>query len=201
MRYRFYREHKYLIFLLFELERLIAKADFNSNEQILNIKGHLNAYTTLLKAHAKHEENAIHALLKAKNSKVHENVEKNHKVHEKQGEALEQKLNHLLSTEKEGKLSLGYDFYLAYRLFLIDNLQHFHDEETIILRELHRLYSDDELKTVERNTYSHMTPEEMIHMLEVLCPHMDSNDKAFFLNDIKEATPSKYKIVAEVVNE
>ncbi|MBI2792824.1 MAG: hypothetical protein HYX61_12780 [Gammaproteobacteria bacterium] len=197
MRYRFYREHKYLIFLLFELERLIAKTDFRVNDQILKIKEKLSSFAALLKGHGIHEENALHVLLKNKDSQVHEKVEREHQHHEEQSFLLDQKLDAILKENENLKVSLGYEFYLAYRLFLIENLQHFHQEETVIMSELQRLYSDDELKKVERNTYHHMTPQEMIEMMQILSPHMDPNDKAFFLNDIKEADLEKFVIVSE----
>src|SRR5690348_8777303 len=96
MRYRFYREHKYLIFLLFELERLIAKTDFSVNEQILKIKVELNSYASLLKNHGNHEERAIHALLKNKGSQVYEQIEREHQLHEEQHLHLDQKLERML---------------------------------------------------------------------------------------------------------
>lgn len=197
MRYRFYREHKYLIFLLFELERLIAKTDFSVNEQILKIKEELSSYASLLKNHGNHEERAIHALLKNKGSQAYEKIEREHQLHEEQYLLLDQKLERILEENKNLKLSLGYDFYLAYRLFLIENLQHFHQEETVIMPELQKYYSDEELQNVERQTYCHMTPQEMIGMMQVLSPHIDPNDKAFFLNDIKEADQEKFAVIAE----
>jgi hypothetical protein len=197
MRYRFYREHKYLIFLLFELERLIATTDFKVNEQVLKIKEKLSSFGALLKGHGLHEENAFHLLLKEKGSSVHTQVETEHSQHEEQCRLLEQKLEAILLESDRLKLTLGYEFYLAYRLFLIENLQHFHQEETVIMSELQKLYSDDELKKVERNTYHHMTSQEMIEMMQILSPHMDPNDKAFFLNDIKEADLEKFAEVTE----
>jgi hypothetical protein len=70
-----------------------------------------------------------------------------------------------------------------------------HEEETIILPELQRLYSDQELKAVEAKTYAIMTPDELFEMLQVLFPHMNAYDKKAFLSDIKECQPEKYEII------
>ena len=67
-----------------------------------------------------------------------------------------------------------------------------HEEETVILPELQRLYTDKELKAVEAETYHHMTTAELIHMMEILFPHMNPDDKEAFLTDIKESQPEKF---------
>jgi hemerythrin-like domain-containing protein len=192
MRYRFYREHKYLIFVLFELERVIAKTDFRINEAVLKIKAQLQSLADLMKEHARHEEEAIHALLKQKGSTVYTKVEKDHQSHNEQYTSLQQKLDAIVVADHANKLSLGYAFYLSYRLLLIDNLQHFHEEETVIMPALQQLYSDDELKSVDRHVYQEMTAEDMMAMMEVLSPHMDPSDTEFFLKDIKDAEPEKF---------
>ena len=65
------------------------------------------------------------------------------------------------SSTAEEQIELGYQFYLWYRKFAGDNLLHLHGEETVILPELQRLYSDAELSTVEFGSYRMMTPEDL----------------------------------------
>jgi hypothetical protein len=74
-----------------------------------------------------------------------------------------------------------------------ENLLHLHEEETKILPELQRLYTDEELRCVEEATYKMMTPEQLIEMLKVLFPHMNASDKEAFLEDIKFSQPEKFK--------
>jgi len=87
---------------------------------------------------------------------------------------------------------MGYTLYLTYRKFAADNLIHLHEEETKILPELQRLYTDDELRQVEAPTYEKMTPEEMIGMMQALFPHMNPSDKSAFLSDIQKLQPEKF---------
>jgi len=89
----------------------------------------------------------------------------------------------------------GYEFYLCYRKFVADTLQHLHQEETVILPELQRLYSDDELQRVEYETYHSMTAEQIIAMFKRLFNYMNPNDKMSFLADLKTLQPNKYSIV------
>lgn len=87
----------------------------------------------------------------------------------------------------------GYQFYLTYRNFVGENLRHLHEEETVIMPELHRLYTDEKLRQVEPRTYQKMTPEQMIHLLTTLFPHFNFDDKQQFLRDIKDFQSDKFK--------
>ncbi len=194
MRYRFYREHKYVSYVLSEFERLIAKTNFNNLLEIVTVKEQLNSIQELMAGHAEHENNSIHALLRQKGSSIHEAIEADHQHHEKQLKELENLLVTITeNTNQIEQLSLGYKFYLIYRLFVSENLKHLHEEETIIMSELQKLCTDEELRSVDFNTYTHMTPEQMIHMMEVLFPHMNLSDKEAFLIDIKESEPDKFR--------
>jgi hypothetical protein len=190
MRVKLYREHKYVSFALNELERLIAKTDFASDPAIEHIQNEWQSIKEMLKGHAFHEEQNIHALLEKKGSIVHREA---HNDHDHQEEALEN-LQHLLDAVKKSpdRIEAGYQFYLVYRKFAGDNLLHLHEEETKLLPELQRLCTDEELRSIEHPTYDLMTAEEMVEMVQVLFPHMNFSDKCAFLTDIRLAQPKKF---------
>lgn len=193
MRYRFYREHKYVSYVLSEFERLIAKTDFNENAEVTHVAQQLSAIWALMCGHAEYENTTLHALLRNKGSSVHQTIESDHKEHEKHFKELEQKLKIIIdSSIPQERVLHGYEFYLAYRLFVSDNLRHLHEEEATIMPELQRLYTDDELRAVKYHTYSRMSVEQIIHMMEVLFPHMNPTDREIFLLDVKESEPKKF---------
>lgn len=196
MRYQFYREHKYVSFALNDLERLVAKTDFRNQDETQKIITEFHAVVEMLEGHAQYEEEKLHEMLKRKGSTAFEHAEDEHEHYEELLDHLTNLLKELEgAVEEEERIELGYQFYLSYRKFVGENLLHLHGEETIILPELQRLYTDEELQAVEFDTYEKMTPEELVHMLEVLFPHMNPVDKEAFLKDIKESQPEKFKIV------
>lgn len=193
MRYKFYREHKYISFRFNELERLIAKADFKQEDELNNVKNEFEQLIELLESHAQYENDSLHPLLKRKNSAVYKHIEEDHEELDKQIVSLRNLLNKISKAHTdEDKVEAGYQFYLWFRKFSGDNLIHLHEEETIILPELQRLYSDEELQKVEAATYNVMTPKELIQMLEELFPQMNPSDWEAFLTDIKAAVPAKF---------
>lgn len=190
MRVKLYREHKYVSFALSELERLIAKTDFTDGAAIAHVESEWIRVKEMLEGHAYHEEHNFHALLEKKGSTIHHEA---HNDHEHQEETLKN-LQNLLGTVKisPDPIEAGYQFYLAFRKFVGDNLLHLHEEETKLLPELQRLCTDEELRAVEHPTYNLMTADEMKEMVQVLFPHMNFSDKCAFLTDIKLAEPQKF---------
>ncbi len=147
----------------------------------------------MLKFHAQFEDGAIHELLRKKGSKLHLEIEEDHKNHDKIFIELHELISCILQESlEEKKIEIGYDFYLKYRLFCAENLIHLHKEETLLMKELQRLYPNDEDLKIDYDTYNKMTIDQMIHMIEVLFPVMDINDHYVYLKDIKDSQPEKF---------
>jgi hemerythrin-like domain-containing protein len=193
MRYKFYREHKYVSFALNDLERLIAKTDFRTKAEIEKVTQEFDSIVQMLKGHAHYEDNSLHILLKKKNSKIYLQIEEDHGLLDETLANLQRLLEKTLtSSTQEDQIEAGYQFYLWYRKFVGDNLLHLHEEETIILPELQRLYTDEELKKVEAETYNIMSAEDLVDMMQVLFMHMNPTDREVFLSDIHESQPEKF---------
>lgn len=194
-RYRFYRVHKFVSFELSELERLIARADFRKYSEVENVKQRLIALENMMSGHASYEDNAIHDLLRKKGSTVHEAIEEEHQHHHEQYNQFKNQLDAILAINSaEAQEQLWHEFYLNYRLFVSENLKHLHLEETVLMQELQRLCTDEELQSIQFATYSRMTPEHMAQMMAVVEPHINPNDKLFFLNEMKMAEPEKFRL-------
>ena len=201
-RYQFYREHKYVSALLNDLERLIAKTDFSELCEVEKIERNLHTVVELLKGHAEYEDSKLHPLLQKKGSTLFQEAQEEHEEHHGLFQAMQHLLDQMKATvDEEERIGLGYQFYLSYRKFVGDNLHHLHEEETKILPELQRLYSDAELRTVEAETYKEMTVEELVEMMQVLFPHFNRSDRYAFLSDIRDAVPEKFAEVWEGIKE
>ncbi|MBS0605229.1 MAG: hemerythrin domain-containing protein [Verrucomicrobia bacterium] len=198
MRYQFYREHKYVSSALNDLERLIAQTDFCDSASLEGVKRSFEDLAEMLKGHAQYENERLHVLLNRKNSTIPacRHVEEEHAAQDAQLSQIGELIQGIsLESDEEKKIERGYQLYLAYRHFVADNLAHLHEEETQILPELQRLYSDSELQQVEAGTYREMTPDQMIAMMNILFPHMNRQDRQAFLVDILSLEPEKFEVV------
>lgn len=193
MRHQFYREHKYVSSALNTLERLIAKTDFRNLQEVITVEQEFQSLTEMLKGHAQYENDRLHALLKKRYSKIHEHAEEDHAQQDEQLLQIQEIINSIShAVTDDEKVSIGYKLYLTYRKFVADNLIHLHEEETMILPELQRLYTDEELKQLEAPTYEEMTSQDMVEMMQVLFPHMNPSDRLAFLSDIQTIQPEKF---------
>lgn len=189
---RLYREHKYVTLVMNELDNKIGKTDFRDLEQIQAIAYDLNNIINLLGFHAKHEDENIHVLLKKHNSSVFKEIEADHQNHEAVFNSLKEKLADIkrASSDRE-KIDGGYHFYLSYRKFIAENLEHIHKEETLLMPELARLCSKEELESIDYPVYQAMTAEDIIGMLQTLFVVLNPDDKEYFISDIAEAVPNQ----------
>lgn len=194
-RYRIYDAHKLVTSTLSDFSSFVAKADFSVDKTVEKIKTRLTGITQLIHGHANHEDERIHPLLKQKGSSVFEQIEQEHQRHGVIFSALHEILNQTITsgTDKEARLDYGRQFYLEFQRFEAHNLLHQIYEETVIMTELHKLYTDEELSALtEAITYQKMTDEQIAHMLTVLFPQYNPDDREATLIDLKHSTPEKF---------
>ena len=195
MRYRLYREHKYIFFIFSEILQLESRLDLSAKGSIAKLKDELEKLSTLLQSHAEYEESRIHLILKNKNSPLFHEAEKQHQDQKLHLEMIDKKINLIEHTSKINEIHfMGYEIYLDLRNFFCENLKHFDYEERVIMPELQRLLNDDEIQEIDRISYRQMSPEQMVHMMEVLFPHMNSDDRFVFLDEIKSSEPEKFEL-------
>ncbi|MBA4283771.1 MAG: hypothetical protein C0432_05710 [Candidatus Puniceispirillum sp.] len=194
-RRRLYTEHKYVTYTLSEFSRFVAKTNFSNNDQISIVKEKFEGVKGLMHGHAAHENERIHELLRRKGSHVQEAIEADHAGHDPVFHNLDEILESALTEAgSEQKKEAGYQFYLEFQKFEASNLMHQFYEETQIMPELHRLYTDEEiLEYVDKHSYEQMSGEDLAGMMQELFPHFNKDDRYGMLNDIRLAQPTKFQ--------
>ncbi|MES2217081.1 MAG: hemerythrin domain-containing protein [Pseudomonadota bacterium] len=192
-RYRVYREHKLVTYMLSDYQRTVGKADFRDNKVVADIKKQLDGIISLMKGHAEHEDKRIHQFLRDRSDVSHMHIEEDHKSHDQLFSDLTKQLDSIeSSSDSDQRENLGYHFYLAVRRFEGENLLHLHEEETVIMPALQALYTDAELRTIDAPNYEEMTAEQMVHMFKALFQHFNPQDRRAFLTDIQYLQPTKF---------
>ena len=203
MRRRLYTEHKYVTHRLCEFGRLLAKADFANDGGIQAATAGLQEIKDLLTGHAEHENAKIHRLLQQRQSTVHAAIEMEHAKHQASFEKMESILS-MLQAERQSsaKIELGEQLYRTFQEFEAKNALHQVAEETRILPELYRLYSDEEiLKGVDGPVYEEMGVDDMAGMIQTLAPHFNIHDSTGMLRDIYMTRPEKFHALWPLVKD
>lgn len=200
-RFRIYREHKYLVFCFNNLLQHLAQSDFHDRNTVQDLKQALQELRDLLQGHADNEELRIHSLLASKGSTLHQSTETDHQEHHAFFERISQNLQQLETLSDPVEIdAAGYEITLDFRLFYSEQLRHLDYEERVLLPELQRLYSDDVLKNIHRISYDLMTPDQMLHMVTVLFPHMNYHDKLSYLSELHAAESEKFALIWDSLN-
>jgi iron-sulfur cluster repair protein YtfE (RIC family) len=192
MRYSFFSDvHRYIRHDMFALAEAMAKVDFRDDAQRKEIKGKFDALVEFLHGHAEGEEMFQTPLLKAKKSPVEGQMELEHKAINEEMIALANKLSDVMrSTTPEEQQQLGYAFYLSYTIFMGNYMQHLVKEETVIMPEFHRLYTDKELRAVTLGLYPQMSQDKLIDMVKTFFPYVNAWDREVMLQDIYDSIPN-----------
>ena len=112
-RYRLYREHKYLFYVLSELLQLVSTLNFSIKESRNELRNQLNKISSLFQSHAEHEESRIHFILRNKCSPIFHEAEEHHHEQKLYFEGLDKKLDLIDSVSNTDDIHFhGYEFYL-----------------------------------------------------------------------------------------
>lgn len=195
LRYNFYSHvHRYVRYEMFELSKNMAKIDFRDKLQAISAKEQFDKFKLLMKGHATHEDTTVHQLFREANSTVFQLAETEHKTHDQIIEKMADKLNETLASDCDHTRHLaGYQFYLLLNKFIAESLNHLNLEEQVLMADLHQLYPDEKIRAVTFNTYDHMRPEQLLHMLQTIFPHVNDYEREVFIRDIHESYPKKLK--------
>ena len=191
MRYSYFSDvHRHIRHEMHEVSEAAAKVDFKVESQRTAVKKKFDALVEYLKGHAEGEEMFQTPLLKAKNSKIADKLHVEHQQIEKEMNELNQKFNSIGSTQNaEQQVERGYDFYLSYTDFMCHYFQHLLGEERVIMPELQRLYTDDELRKVTLDLYPQMPKEKIEEMLQFFFPYVSAIEREVMLTDLKDSLP------------
>ena len=200
MKKLFFREHKYVQYVLSRAAVLFSQANFIDKKALDKIEDELNNVKALLAGHAKHEDSEIFPLLKTINEKLYHELISEHSHHAALFAEMELILTQIKTTTIPAeKIKLGEMFYLKFQSLQVADMQHRLKEEMQALPALQDNYSDEELRSIEAKVYNQMTIEQTSVMLITLFPHFNANDRLFFFTEISK-TITRAKFVAIFVN-
>ena len=194
-RYDLYRSvHKFIRKEMFRFGEKLGMTDFRNKESVTGIKESFNDLAFDLTMHAQKEEKWFTPLFKSKESTISDHTEKDHSDQPKVLEALQNLFKTTLelseSKDVEWQIAQGNHIRSEYDKFLSSNLQHFHEEETVLMPELWNLYNDEELRKVTIDSYKALPLPVLLDSANFF-PVLDPTEKHTYLADLKQACPSE----------
>lgn len=192
--------HKALRAVMTDCLLAVGRADPTDPQDVADAQARVCALMDLCAAHVQHENTFVHPAIEARTPGVSDAVAQEHVEHQHQIDrlrALALQLSALESGLREGAL---HTLYLELSLFVADNFQHMHVEETVHNRALWAAYSDDELRAVHDALVATIAPAEMMQVMRWMLPYLHAPERLAFLSGMRQGAPEPvFRAVLDVV--
>jgi hemerythrin-like domain-containing protein len=146
----------------------------------------LTLLLAILESHLGHEEEFVHPVLLAAEPELVANIEMEHAEHRDDIAALRRELATLAAAPSDVRLATLYR-HLA--LFVAENHQHMHTEETRFNAVLWAHHSDAELQAIEDRLIASIPGDELMATLEYMLPALNPMQRAGMLRDMRAKAP------------
>lgn len=150
----------------------------------------LDALLTHLRSHLQHENDVVHPAIEARQPGVAQRIAGEHDDHLASIEALQAERAELARTPAALRAPLALRLYRHLALFVAENLQHMHVEETVHNQALWAAYSDAELIALHDTIMEHVGPQEMATGLLWMAPALSHAELAGMLGGLRATQPA-----------
>ncbi|HYD99671.1 MAG TPA: hemerythrin domain-containing protein [Alphaproteobacteria bacterium] len=167
----------------------IGATDFADPAATAALLGALRRQLALAAAHLEHEDRHIHAALEARAPGASGTLESQHDDHRAGFAELAGLIAGIEAAGPAARPALGHRLYLAYSRFVAEDFEHMAEEETVVLPELQRLFSDAELMAIEGAILAEIEPPEMMEYMRLMLPAMNRTERAGLLGLMRQGAP------------
>lgn len=145
---------------------------------------------TFCRQHIAHEDEFIHAAIHARQTPEGGlQTERDHNGHHQALAELRHRVQTVRSASPEDGAAAAMAFYHALGLFVAENFEHMHHEETVNNALLWARYDDTELMALHDRLMQSIPPAEMAFALRWMLPSLAASERAAVLGDLRAKVP------------
>jgi hypothetical protein len=164
----------------------LGAADFAEPTPLLDA---LRSHLTLCAKHLSHEEDFIHPALEQRSPGGASRLDQQHEDHREDLDRLERAITAVERAAPEDRARAGRDLYLTYATFVAADLEHMHEEETVVWPRLCALFTDAEMMGIEMAIIGSLAPEVNLAFMRMMLPALNRAERAGLLGGIKASAP------------
>lgn len=182
--------HKALRAFMTDTLLMVGRADPTDDAEVAHAVTQVNELMALCVNHVAHENRFVHPALDARCPGVSSTVAQEHDGHLHHIAHLRdaaQALPGCETVEREAGLQA---LYLALALFVADNLQHMHTEETVHNAALWAAYTDVELIAVHDALVATVPPAEMMLVMRWMLPNLSAPERLGVMQGMRAGAPA-----------
>jgi hypothetical protein len=165
--------------------------DYRNAGETAALFQNLRGMIALGRGHLEGENREIHKAIEARAPGASGHAAEGHDHHEESFAELERMMAAIETAPESSKARAGYELYMRYALFAADDLVHMNEEETELLNELHKAFTDMELMAIEGRIVAAIAPEKMTSAMKLMMPAMNPAERVEMLSKLKSVMPSQ----------
>jgi len=181
--------HKALRSFMTDTLGRVGRLDVFDADELQATLGQLDTLLTSCADHVQHENDFLHTAIEARQPAGSARTAADHLEHVESIEALRAEANALAAAAADQRMVLALRLYRHLALFVAENFQHMHIEETVNAAALWKHYSDAELHQLHDRLLATLPPEAHLLVARWMVPAMNPTERAGMLNEMKQATP------------
>lgn len=192
--------HKALRAVMSDTLLAVGRADPTDARDVADASARVCALMDLCEAHVQHENDFVHPAIEARTPGVSDAVAQDHVEHLRQIAQLRTTAQRLPVLAPVLRAAALHTLYLELSLFVADNFQHMHVEETVHNSALWAAYSDAELRAIHDALVATIPPAEMLQVMRWMLPQMDAPERLAVLAGMRQGAPAPvFQAVLDVV--
>ena len=168
----------------------LGRADPSDPQDVADASARLLALLDLCEAHVAHENTFVHPAIEARMPGVSEAVGQDHVEHLEQIAQLRTAAGRLPLLAPALRAGALHALYLAFSLFVAENLLHMHTEETAHNAALWSAYSDAELRALHDALVASIAPPEMMQVMRWMLPQLNAPERLGLLSGLRAGAPA-----------
>ena len=181
--------HKALRSAMAETLVLVGRLDVFDAEETSTTLAAVEGLLDLCTGHLQHENEFVHAAIEARQPGGAARTADDHLEHLESIEALRAESRALAAAPMAERMALALRLYRHLALFVAENFQHMHIEETMNNATLWALYSDAELMELHDRLVASIAPSEFLDVARWMVPALSPVERAGMLNGAKAGIP------------
>jgi hypothetical protein len=182
--------HKGLRAMMADTLVAVGRMDPSDTAELTSVTGRVLELLDFCAMHIAHENSFVHVAIEANASGGSEVVAREHRKHLQHIETIKTAVAALWSTPDTRDISI--EVLVLYRdlaLFVAENFQHMHGEETTLNAMLWARYTDSELVEIHNNLLASILPSDMMFILRWMVPYLNPAERVAMLADIRAHAP------------
>lgn len=189
-RYNTYKPiHKAIRNLMCDTLCRVGRLDVDDADEMAATLAQLDALLTLCTSHIEHENDFLHAAIEARQPAGSARTAADHLEHFESITALADESAALAAADADARPMLALRLYRHLALFVAENFQHMHIEETVNAAALWAHYSDAELHAIHNRLLATLAPQEHLLVARWMVPASTPAERAGLFNELKTQTP------------